>query len=81
MAVFIDIVRWGVRESTSDTHINVNQRETRSDLYYTVGGAYISPVCFQGMSSATLLEVLAVAWMEVRGGNDAVFDPLIEQQG
>lgn len=81
MSVFMDIVRWGVRESASDIHININQCETRSDLYYTVGGAYISPACFQGMSSATLLEVLAVAWMEVRGGNGAVFDPLIEQQG
>ena len=39
MSVFMDIVRWGVRESASDIHINVDQRETRSDLYYTVGGA------------------------------------------
>ncbi|MFD4839849.1 ATPase, T2SS/T4P/T4SS family [Achromobacter sp. NPDC058515] len=80
-ALFLDIVRWGVAQSASDVHINVDQRRDAADIRYTIHGEYVGTGRFSGLSSATLLEVLAVAWMDVRGGNGAVFDPALEQQG
>ena len=80
-ALFLDIVRWGVKQGASDVHINVDQRRDAGDIRYTIHGEYVGTDRFTGLSSATLLEVLAVAWMDVRGGNGAVFDPALEQQG
>lgn len=80
-SVFLDLVRWGVEHRASDVHINVGQPQGRSEVRYTIDGAYVAPGCFGNLSGATLLEVLSVAWMDVRGGNGAVFDPLAEQQG
>jgi len=80
-AMFAEFVRWGARAGASDLHINVDERGGRSQVRYTVNGAYVAPACFEGIAAATLAEVLAVAWMDVRGGNGAVFDPRIEQQG
>lgn len=80
-ALFLDIVRWGVMQGASDVHINVDQRRDAGDIRYTIHGEYVGTDRFTGLSSATLLEVLAVAWMDVRGGNGAVFDPALEQQG
>ncbi|HYG42760.1 MAG TPA: ATPase, T2SS/T4P/T4SS family, partial [Bordetella sp.] len=80
-SVFLDMVRWGLDQHASDVHINISQPPGKSEVRYTIDGAYVLPGCFSDMSAATLLEVLAVAWMDVRGGNGAVFDPLAEQQG
>jgi len=80
-ALFLDIVRWGVAQGASDVHINVNRRRETCEIRYTIGGEYVGTERFSGLSNATLLEVLAVAWMDVRGGNGAVFDPALEQQG
>ncbi len=80
-ALFQDVVRWGVTQGASDVHINVNQRQAFCDIRYTINGEYVGTERFAGLSNTTLLEVLAVAWMEVRGGNGAVFDPALEQQG
>ena len=80
-ALFLDIIRWGVVQGASDVHINVDQRRDGGDVRYTIHGEYVGAERFAGLSSATLLEVLAVAWMDVRGGNGAVFDPALEQQG
>ncbi|WP_459614617.1 GspE/PulE family protein [Bordetella sp. 2513F-2] len=80
-AMFTEFVRWAVHAGASDLHINVDERSERSQVRYTIHGAYVAPECFAGIAAATLREVLAVAWMEVRGGNGAVFDARIEQQG
>lgn len=80
-ALFQDVVRWGVMQGASDVHINVNQRQAFCDIRYTINGEYVGTERFAGLSNTTLLDVLAVAWMEVRGGNGAVFDPALEQQG
>ncbi|RBL87845.1 general secretion pathway protein [Streptomyces cavourensis] len=80
-ALFLDIVGWGVGQGASDVHININQRREGCEVRYTIHGEYVVAERFAGLSNATLLEVLAVAWMDVRGGNGAVFDPALEQQG
>jgi type II secretory ATPase GspE/PulE/Tfp pilus assembly ATPase PilB-like protein len=80
-ALFLDIVRWGVAQGASDVHINVDRRREACDIRYTISGEYVGTERYAALSNATLLEVLAVAWMDVRGGNGAVFDPALEQQG
>lgn len=78
---FHELVEWGVVHEASDLHINIHRRCASSEVKYTVDGRYVTPARFANMPTATLLEMLAVAWMDVRGGNGAVFDPQIEQQG
>lgn len=80
-AAFHDMVAWGIRHDASDLHINVRLLEPESEIRFTVGGKYVTPSRFQRMQTATLMEVLAVAYMDIQGGNGAVFDPMIEQQG
>ncbi|HLT98597.1 MAG TPA: ATPase, T2SS/T4P/T4SS family [Burkholderiaceae bacterium] len=78
---FHELVEWGVRNGASDLHLNVKLGEAESEVKYTVCGRYIAPECFRRMPTGMLMEMLSVAWMDVSGGNGAVFDPRAEQQG
>lgn len=78
---FHELVEWGVLHRASDLHVNVNLHETESEVKYTISGRYVAPECFRRMPTRMLLEMLSVAWMDVSGGNGAVFDPGAEQQG
>lgn len=78
---FQEMVEWGVRNGASDMHLNVDLGESESEVRYTVRGQYVAPECFRRMPTSMLMDILAVAWMDVRGGNGAVFDPSMEQQG
>ncbi|MFT0532477.1 ATPase, T2SS/T4P/T4SS family [Castellaniella hirudinis] len=79
--VFQDMVEWGVRQGASDLHLNVYRDAAQSEVRFSVSGRYIAPARFSPMPTDLLMEVLAVAWMDIQGGNGAVFDPLQEQQG
>src|SRR5690606_29602170 len=78
---FQALIDWGVHNGASDLHINIRLQEAESDVYFTLSGRYVAPERFQRIPTTTLMDMLAVAWMDIRGGNGAVFDPLIEQQG
>lgn len=78
---FQDLVEWGVRQGASDIHLNLRLQEPESEVKYTVCGRYLAPERFRRMPTSTLLDMLSVAWMDIRGGNGAVFDPFAEQQG
>ena len=78
---FQDMVEWGVRHGASDVHFNVHLDQADSEVRFTLQGRYIAPERFRRIPTTTLSEMLAVAWMDIRGGNGAVFDPGIEQQG
>ncbi|NLC36057.1 MAG: Flp pilus assembly complex ATPase component TadA [Alcaligenaceae bacterium] len=78
---FHELVEWGVVNRASDLHLNVNLREPESEVKYTLCGRYVAPECFRRMPTRMLMEMLSVAWMDISGGNGAVFDPGIEQQG
>lgn len=80
-AGFCDIVTWGVHHQASDVHFNVHLRKAESEVRFTIAGRYVAPSRFRRMPTATLMEMLSVAWMDIRGGNGAVFDPQTEQQG
>ena len=80
-AAFNDLVGWGLAHSASDIHFNVLRARQQSAVYFTIAGRYVSPDRYRQIPTATLLEMLSVAWMSVQGGNGAVFDPMIEQQG
>lgn len=78
---FQDMVEWGVRNHASDLHLNVRLNEPESEVRYTLAGRYIAPERFGRMPTRMLVDILSVAWMDIQGGNGAVFDPLAEQQG
>lgn len=80
-AAFDEIIAWGVRQGASDIHFNIRSRHPDSAVRFTIEGRYVQPACYSGIPSSTALDMLAVAWMRVRGGNGAVFDPQSEQQG
>src|SRR5690606_7269088 len=78
---FQDLLEWGLRHDASDIHLNVRLNEPESEVKYTVSGRYLAPDRFRRMPTTTLVDMLSVAWMDIRGGNGAAFDPYIEQQG
>ncbi|NLY27491.1 MAG: Flp pilus assembly complex ATPase component TadA [Alcaligenaceae bacterium] len=80
-SAFQDIVVWGVRQGASDIHLNVNARNPESEVRFSLSGRYLAPSRFHRISTSMLQDMLGVAWMDVRGGNGAIFDPSIEQQG
>lgn len=80
-AAFDEIIASGVRHGASDIHFNVDQRSAHSGVWFSVQGQYLLPTPYRAVPTGTMMDMLAVAWMRVRGGNGAVFDPLIEQQG
>lgn len=78
---FHELVEWGVQNQASDLHLNVNLQEAESEIKYTLCGRYVAPERFRRMPTRMLMDMLSVAWMDVSGGNGAVFDPSAEQQG
>ena len=78
---FDAVLRWGVVRQASDIHFNVNRNRYSSPVFFTLAGRYVSPPEFSNLPTSTVLDMLAVAWMDIEGGNGAVFDPMIEQQG
>ncbi|MGS1140353.1 ATPase, T2SS/T4P/T4SS family [Castellaniella sp. UC4442_H9] len=79
--VFQDLLEWGVRHGATDLHLNVDRAAPQSEVRYTVAGRYVAPERFRHMPTDLLMDMLSVVWMDIQGGNGAVFDPLIEQQG
>ncbi len=75
------ILVWGLRRRASDIHFNVRRFKSESPVMFTIDGRYVCPERYAHIPTATMLAMLAVTWMEVEGGNGAVFDPTIEQQG
>lgn len=75
------IVIWALCHRASDIHFNVKRVQSESPVMFTIDGRYVCPERFAHLPTATMLAMLAVTWMDVEGGNGAVFDPTVEQQG
>ena len=80
-AAFDDIVEWAVSHGASDIHFNVRIADAESMVRFTLDGRYVASDRFKTLPTATALDMLAVAWMRVRGGQGALLDPHAEQQG
>ncbi|MCX5592643.1 ATPase, T2SS/T4P/T4SS family [Alcaligenes endophyticus] len=80
-AAFQQIVQWAWQHQASDIHINVHLQQSTSSVHFSVGGRYVAPEVYGAISTQLLMDMLAVVWMEIEGGNGAVFDPTKEQQG
>lgn len=80
-AMFLELVRWGVRNEASDLHINLALSQPFSQVYFSIAGRYVQPSVFKSMQTVLLRDMLAVVWMGVEGGNAPVFDMFQEQQG
>jgi type II secretory ATPase GspE/PulE/Tfp pilus assembly ATPase PilB-like protein len=76
-----EVIEWAVSKKASDIHFNVQRLLAESSIWFTIGGRYVCPPRYAHIPTATMLDMLAVTWMEVQGGNGAVFDPSIEQEG
>lgn len=80
-AMFLELVRWGVRNEASDLHINLLLSESLSRVYFSIAGRYVQPSVFKSIHTNLLRDMLAVVWMGIQGGNAPVFDMFQEQQG
>jgi len=77
---FHDIVAWAVRQGASDLHLNIDENNPVSHVSLHIDGQYVTPAHL-AMPTERMMEMLRVAWLDVRGGKGAVFDPTAEQQG
>ena len=75
------ILLWALEHRASDIHFNVRRNHSDSAVMFTIDGRYVSPECYSSLPTITMLGMLSVTWMDIEGGNGAVFDPTIEQQG
>jgi type II secretory ATPase GspE/PulE/Tfp pilus assembly ATPase PilB-like protein len=75
------IFLWAYKHRASDIHFNVKRTQRESAVMFTIDGRYVCPDLYARLPTATMFAMLAVTWMDVEGGNGAVFDPTIEQQG
>ncbi len=81
VGVMTEVIEWGVSKGASDIHLNVQRLRSESSIWFTIAGRYVCPERYAYIPTATMLDMLAVTWMEVQGGNGAVFDPSVEQEG
>lgn len=79
--LFHEIVSQAIRLDASDVHLRVCEPSSDAEVRCTVDGMYVPIPLLAPVPARMLRDMLAVIWMDVRGGNGAVFDPLIEQQG
>jgi general secretion pathway protein E len=80
-AVMTEVIEWAAAKQASDIHLNVQRHLGESSIWFTIAGRYVRPERYAHIPTATMLDMLAVTWMEVQGGNGAVFDPSVEQEG
>ena len=80
-SLFDDVLSWAIQAGASDIHLTLHARRSNADIAFTVDGWLVRPLQFQAIKAQMLNELLSIAWMGVRGGNGAVFDPGREQQG
>lgn len=79
--LFHEIVSQALRLEASDLHLRVDEPSRDAEIRCTVDGMYVPIPTLAPVPARMLRDMLAVVWMDVRGGNGAVFDPLAEQQG
>ena len=80
-AVMTEVIEWAAVKQASDIHLNVQKHLSESSIWFTIAGRYVRPERYAHIPTATMLDMLAVTWMDVQGGNGAVFDPSVEQEG
>lgn len=78
-ATFTDIIRYGVKNSASDVHLNVEDTDTQSQVKFTIEGLYTAPEQWR-METARLVEVINIAWQKGTGGGSSVFTEKTEAQ-
>lgn len=77
---FRDIIGWCIRQGASDIHLNIHNDSPNSQIHVHIDGHYIAPPHLS-LPTPRLTEIARVAWLDVVGGQQPVFDPRSEQQG
>lgn len=76
---FEDVISWAFAEQASDVHFNIYHSEERSQIKFTINGKYVGPPRFR-LPTATLSQMMGVAYQKAKGGMEPTFQPLKEQQ-
>lgn len=80
-AAFWSMVAWGAAHKASDLHIVLRMEARTSDVYCHINGRYIPSGKYSGLPTETLLQMVSVAWMDIKAAGDPTFDPKLFQQG
>ena len=80
-AAFWSLIAWGAAHHVSDLHILLRMDERTSDVYCHIGGRYVPSGKYNGLPTETLLQMVSVAWMDIKAAGDPAFDPKLFQQG
>lgn len=78
-AAFDEILNWAIRNKASDVHLNLDKSESYSQICFTIGGQYVSPISWR-IPTEQLESLINVAWQNAKGGASPVFSADSEQQ-
>lgn len=76
---FEDVISWAFNQQASDVHFNIYHSEERSQIKFTINGKYVGPPRFR-LPTATISQMMGVAYQKSKGGMEPSFQPLKEQQ-
>lgn len=77
--LFVEVVTWAYEQRASDIHVNIMDRQERSQIRFTISGRYVGPERWT-MPTVTLQQMLGVAYQRGKGSADTSFVPRKEQQ-
>lgn len=78
-AAFVDIVAWAYDAGADDLDFALDITTDQSQIAFKIGGKYVRPVQFL-LHTATMHQMLGIAWQLSDGGASHGFDTKIEQQ-
>lgn len=78
-AAFVDIVAWAYDAGADDLDFALDITADKSQIAFKIGGKYVRPVQWL-LHTATMHQMLGIAWQLSDGGASHGFDTKIEQQ-
>ena len=79
MSTFIDIISWAFINKANDIDFAVDTTSDQSQIAFKIGGRYIRPERHK-ITTATLIQLLGIAWQKSKGGASTQFEMQSEQQ-
>lgn len=78
-AAFVDIVAWAYDAGADDLDFALDITSDKSQIAFKIGGKYVRPIQWL-LHTATMHQMLGIAWQLSDGGASHGFDAKIEQQ-
>lgn len=76
---FVHVVAWAFLNRADDIDWAVDVTSNESQVHFKIGGRYLHPKQFR-IPTATMVQMLGIAWQVSSGGSQSQFEMLIEQQ-